>query len=83
MFYVASAVIILVLIRIRQSNLDSVGYAFMFLTCVKMVFAYLLLHPILESDHLHVAAEKANSFGIFLLFLIIETSVTARMLNKP
>lgn len=81
-FLLCSIVILLILIRMKQKNIDSVGNTFMLLTCIKMVLAYVLLHPILESAHSEVAAEKTNFFVIFALFLTIETTIAIRLLNK-
>ena len=66
----------------KAKNIDSVGNTFMLLTCVKMVLAYVLLHPILESVNANVASEKTNFFVIFAVFLTIETAVSIRLLNK-
>lgn len=81
-FFGCSFVILLILIRMKAKNIDSVGNTFMLLTCVKMVLAYVLLHPILESTHANVASEKTNFFVIFAIFLTIETGVSIRLLNK-
>ena len=81
-FLVCSLVIIVVLIRIKQKNIDNVGHTFMLLTCIKIVLAYLLLHPILNSHFDNSASEKINFFITFAVFLTIETVVTIRLLNK-
>lgn len=77
-----SLLIVFALVRMSLKNIDSVGYTFMLLTVVKMVVAYGLLHPILNTSHLQIKAEKTNFFLIFGLFLAIETTVAIRMLNK-
>lgn len=82
-FSACTLVIIFILIRIKQKNIDSVGNTFMLLTCIKMVVAYVLLHPILNTSHNNLSTEKANFFLIFATLLVIETSVAIRMLNKP
>lgn len=82
-FSACALVIIFILIRIKQKNIDSVGNTFMLLTCIKMVVAYVLLHPILNTSHNNLNAEKANFFLIFATLLVIETIVAIRMLNKP
>lgn len=81
-FVSCSILILLILIRMKRKNIDSVGNTFMLLTCLKMVLAYVLLHPILSATHTEVAAEKTNFFMIFALFLTIETTVAIRLLNK-
>ncbi|SCY97189.1 hypothetical protein [Flavobacterium caeni] len=80
-FFLCSAVILFLLIRMRHNNIDSVGNAFMALTVVKMVLAYVLLHPILGDTHAEVAAEKTNFFVVFLLFLTFETALAIRLLG--
>jgi hypothetical protein len=81
-FFTCSLVIVFILIQVRQKNIDSVGNTFMLLTCIKMVIAYILLHPILQLEHAEVASEKTNFFAVFALFLVIETLVTIGLLNR-
>ncbi|NHM07800.1 hypothetical protein G4D82_11260 [Flavobacterium sp. CYK-4] len=81
-FTVCSLLIVLTLVRISLKKKDSVGHTFMLLTCIKMVLAYVLLHPILNSARADIKIEKINFFLIFALFLTIETTVAIRMLNK-
>lgn len=81
-FFGMAVVITLILVRMKGKNIDSVGNTFMLLTCIKMVVAYVLLHPILDATHTNVAAEKANFFVVFALFLTIETTVSIRLLNQ-
>lgn len=78
-FATASVVIIIILIVVDLKNRDYVGYAFMLLTCIKMAISYFILHPILQ---LNDKAQKINFFIVFMLFLIIETAVTIRILNN-
>jgi hypothetical protein len=66
----------------KEKNIDSVGQTFLLLTSIKMVVAYVLLHPILQSTNQLLTAEKVNFFITFALFLTIETVVTIRILNK-
>lgn len=81
-FTACSLAIVFVLVKMSLKKRDSVGHTFMLLTCIKMVLAYLLLYPILNSLSPEVKAEKINFFLIFALFLTIETTVAIRMLNK-
>ena len=81
-FFISSLLIVSILIRIKQKNIDSVGNTFMLLTCIKAVLAYVLLHPILESPQTDVAFEKANFFAVFAVFLTIETIVSVRLVQK-
>jgi hypothetical protein len=81
-FSLCSTIIILVLIKIKEKNIDSVGLVFLWLTCIKMGLAYTLLYPILTSDSSNIEFEKLNFFVIFALFLTIETVLTVRILNN-
>jgi hypothetical protein len=81
-FFICSVLILLVLIKVKKNNIDSVGLTFLLLTTIKMVLAYVLLHPILQGPNELVASEKINFYSVFALFLIIETIVTIRILNK-
>lgn len=47
-----------------------------------MAIAYLFMKPILSSQSTFSGTEKINFFIIFILFLIIETILTIRMLNN-
>ena len=74
-------IILTILIMIKQKNIDSVGYAFMLLTCVKMVVIYLLFKtfaPEIGTDGL----PKGHLIAGFFVMLGIETLCTIKMLNK-
>ena len=81
-FAVFSLIIVFTLIKIKEINIDYVGYTFLILTCFKMIVAYALLHPILEVQLPKTPTEKINFFIIFIYFLTIETVVTIRILNN-
>jgi hypothetical protein len=78
-FLLASVAIVLILILIEHKDRIYVGNSFLVLTSLKMVYAYLLLRPVLEQK---LRPEKINFFFIFALFLTFETIVTSRMLNR-
>lgn len=78
-FFAASVIILIALVIVERKNLDYVGYSFLIATSVKMVFAYLLLRPVLEQN---LKIEKINFFFVFALFLTLETITTGRMLNR-
>ena len=81
-FFAAFSIIILgVLIKIGQKNLAQVGYAFLFLTGIKMAASYFLAKPIIAKT-IEFPTEKANFFAVFVLFLAIEAYFTARLLNN-
>lgn len=81
-FFSCSILIILVLIKVKEKNIDNVGYTFLLVTCIKMAISYAVLSPILHSGNPNAGTEKINFFIIFALFLTIETIVTARILNN-
>ena len=81
-FGVLSLGIIYALIQVKKTAIDSVGYAFLALTTVKMVIAYALLRPIIRIHLPKTPAEKINLFVVFIYFLAIETILTIRILNN-
>ena len=81
-FFVCSVVILFILIKVKEKNIDNVGYTFLLVTFIKMAVSYAILSPILHSGNPNVKIEKLNFFIIFALFLTIETIVTARILNN-
>lgn len=80
-FFICSLLIILILIKVNEKNIDNVGYTFLLVTCIKMALSYVVLSPILNSGNLNLRTEKIDFFIIFALFLTIETIVTVRILN--
>lgn len=81
-FFSFSALMILILHKIKQNNIHSVGYAFLAITSLKMIVAYVFLRPILNGNLPKTPTEKMNFFVIFIYFLAIETIVTIRILNN-
>ena len=81
-FFVCSVIILFILIKVKEKNIDNVGYTFLLVTFIKMGISYAVLSPILHSSNPNVKIEKLNFFVIFALFLTIETIVTARILNN-
>lgn len=81
-FGVCSFTIILILILVNRKNIDYVGYSFMLLTILKMIVSYIYLLSILNPENQNIRYEKLNFFVVFVLFLAIETFVTARILNN-
>lgn len=80
-FLVFSLIILVVLVRISIKNKEQLGYAFLFLTSVKMAASYFFARPILAHSAEN-PTEKVNFFVIFILFLAIEAYYTARLLNN-
>jgi len=81
-FFICSLLIILILIKVNEKNIDNVGFTFLLVTCIKMALSYVILSPILNSGYPNVRTEKIVFFIIFALFLTIETIVTVRILNN-
>lgn len=81
-FLVCSFLIVFALIKVKEKNIDNVGFAFLWLTCIKIGFSFAFLSPILHSGNPNVRIEKLNFFIIFAIFLTIETFVTAKILNN-
>ena len=81
-FFALSFLILSVLLIVRKINLDYVGYAFLFLTSLKMGIAYFLVRPILTAAIDRISFEKTNFFIVFICFLAIETLLTIRILNN-
>jgi hypothetical protein len=81
-FAIATLLILLALIKMKEKNPESVGNTFMLLTCLKMGAAYFVLRPVLVLKHTNQHFEKINFLIIFLLFLAIETIITVKLINK-
>jgi len=81
-FFICSLIIILIIIKVNEKNINNVGYTFLLVTCLKMGISYLVLSPILNSGSPNVRTEKIDFFIIFALFLTIETILTVRILNN-
>ena len=81
-FLTCSTLIILLLLFVKQKNIDNVGFTFLFATCLKIGISFALLMPILNSKISNIGYEKINFFIVFALFLSIETSVAIRILNN-
>lgn len=81
-FFFFAALLILLLEKIKQNNINSVGFVFLLLTTIKMVIAFVFLKPILSLNLPKTPTEKMSFFIIFIYFLIIETLVTIRILNN-
>jgi hypothetical protein len=81
-FFLLSAVILFILIKVNQVSSTHVGLTFILLTTFKMGIAYIFLKPILKVNLSHSGLEKINFLIIFLLFLAIETLITIRLINN-
>lgn len=81
-FSLFSIVIILVLIKVKQKNLDIVGNVFLLATLIKMTACYFLGRPILKYGSIEDSLEKWNFLTLFVLFLFVETFIAIRLLNE-
>ncbi len=81
-YFFFSSVLVLVLDKVKQNNMNSVGYTFLLLTTFKMLIAYVFARPILVGGLPKTTTEKISFFVIFIYFLAIETYVTIRILNN-
>ena len=76
-----SVLIIIILLFIKQKNIDLVGNVFMLMTCIKAIICYVIIRPLTISK-IDYGLEKFNFLGLFLLFLIFETIATIKILNN-
>ena len=81
-FGVFSAVIELILIRVKEKNIDIVGNVFLLLTLIKMMFCFVFGSSILKQGADNYTVQKWNFLILFLVFLTIETVLTIKMLNE-
>lgn len=80
LFFVFSKTILFIVKKVSEKSFDNTGMVFMIATSVKTGIVYFIIKPILDSQHNQI--EKLNVFSIFVCFLLIETIITARILNK-
>lgn len=78
-FGLISLLILLILLWVRNRDLDLVGNTFMLLTTFKMIGCFALGKYFLFTTK-PLASEKWNFFGLFILFLGFETVFTIRIL---
>jgi len=81
-FCFLSAIIFKILLIIKERSFDNVGMSFLLVTSIKMVFCYLVLRPLLQSSDPNNPTERINFFILFIVFLIIETLFTIRLVNE-
>ncbi|WPR72223.1 hypothetical protein SLW70_03525 [Flavobacterium sp. NG2] len=82
LFFGSSVLVFIVMLEVKERSFDNVGMSFLLVTNLKLVFFYILLKPILEVETYENTIEKINFFGMFILFLAIETILTIRILNE-
>jgi hypothetical protein len=81
-FWCCCTVILIVLVNVNKRFPDNTGYTYMGATLLQMGLSYVMLRPILHSGVPGNSFEKINFFIIFILFLVIETVITIRLLNN-
>jgi len=64
LFFLLSALILFILIKISQISMTNVGFIFLFLTTFKMGVAYIFLKPILKTHLANPSIEKINSRSV-------------------
>ncbi len=81
-FFIISSLLYLILLIVKKKNFEIVGMAFLFGTVTQMLLAYLILQPILKNKTGETEVEKISFFITFVLFLLFQTLLTARLLNE-
>lgn len=81
-YFIFSAIIFKVLLTVKEKSFDNVGMSFLLATSLKMVFCYLILRPLLETEKSNNPTERINFFILFIVFLTIETLFTIRLVNE-
>ena len=80
LFFIFSKTILFVVKKVSEKSFDNTGMVFMIATFIKTGIVYFMIKPILNSQNNQI--EKLNVFFIFICFLLIETVITMRILNK-
>lgn len=81
-FLICSVIIVSILIKVKEKSIDNVGFAFIWVTFIKIGLSFAVWSFIKNVDATNVKFEKINFFIIFAVFLTIETIITIRFLNK-
>lgn len=80
--YSLSLVVLLILYYIHNKFNDKVGYAFLTLGILKMMVSIYFLMPLIESDFSNKIPDTLNFFFCYFVFLIIESIILVKLLNK-
>lgn len=80
-FFILSLGILLILIRIKETKPEQIGFVFLVLISIKFALSYAFLMPVLEQHTDGAYVEKVNFFMIFIIFLALEVFLTSRLLN--
>lgn len=80
LFFIFSKAILFIVKKVSEKSFDNTGMVFMIATFVKTGIVYFIVKPIIDLQNNQI--EKLNVFFIFICFLLIETVITMRILNK-
>ncbi len=80
LFFIFSKTILFIVKKVSEKSFDNTGMVFMIATFIKTGVVYFIIKPILNSQDNQI--EKLNVFTTFICFLLIETIITVRILNK-
>ena len=80
LFFIFSKTILFIVKKVSEKSFDNTGMVFMIATSIKTGAVYFIIKPILSLPNNQI--EKLNVFFIFICFLLIETIITMRILNK-
>ena len=80
-FLFTSLLMLLVHVYINKEKKDILGYAFLATLTIKMIFSYVFIASIKQSDVLS-ELEKICFFVLFVEFLFVDVFFTVTLLNK-
>lgn len=80
LFFIFSKTTLFIIKKVSEKSFDNTGMTFMLVTFIKTGIVYFIVKPIIDSENNQI--EKVNMFLIFICFLLIETIITMRILNK-
>lgn len=80
-FGLVAALIIFVLLLVKEKDYNQIGMAFLGLITLKMIVVYFVFKPNIPKNIEGTNYEKINFIVLFILFLIIEVVVATRILN--
>ncbi len=81
-FGLISALITFALLIVKEKDYNQVGMTFLGMITLKMIVVYFIFKPRIPNVIEGINYEKINFIILFILFLIIETIVTAKILNS-
>lgn len=82
MFGVYALIMILALVFVNVNHKHQVGFAFLVLSAIQMVLAFLIARRMFP-DAEGFTGGKGSFFAVFAIFLTLETVIAIRLLNRP